>query len=71
MERSAWYTIKHAAGEVGVHPATLRGWERAGLIPQATRRRGLRVYTADDVERIRAAVFQTNGSTSKHDGNHE
>lgn len=40
-----------------VHPATIRRWEREGVIPPAKRRRGLRVYSADDVERIREAVY--------------
>jgi len=42
-----------------VHPSTVRRWELAGVIPAATRRRGRRVYTANDVERIRQAVYVT------------
>lgn len=57
MERTDWFTISQAAGAVGVHPGTLRSWERAGVIPPATRRRGLRVYTPEDVEAIKRAVF--------------
>jgi DNA-binding transcriptional MerR regulator len=52
-------STKEAAGCVGVHPQTLRNWERAGVVPPALRRRGLRVYTLEDVERIRSAVFVT------------
>lgn len=58
MDQSNWFTIRKAAGDIGVHPATLRSWERAGLIPPATRRRGLRVYTAEDVGRIKAKMFR-------------
>jgi DNA-binding transcriptional MerR regulator len=52
-----FFTTKEVAGLVGVHPQTLRSWERTGVIPMATRRRGLRVYTAADVEQIKMAVF--------------
>ena len=51
-------STRDAAARVGVHPQTLRRWEREGIVPIATRRRGQRVYTPADVERIRAAVFR-------------
>lgn len=57
MDQAGWSTIRQAAAAVGVHPATLRSWERDGIIPPATRRRGLRVYSPADVARIKAAVF--------------
>jgi DNA-binding transcriptional MerR regulator len=52
-------TIKQVAAQLGVHPGTLRNWERAGLIAPATRRRGLRVYSVNDVEDIKRAVLTT------------
>jgi excisionase family DNA binding protein len=57
MGRSAVLTIKEAAATLGIHPTTLRRWERAGIIPPAMRRRGFRVYTADDMAAIKRAVF--------------
>lgn len=57
MDPTELVTIKQVAAEVGVHPGTLRNWERAGIIPPALRRRGLRVYTPADVARIKRAVF--------------
>ncbi len=57
MERSVYVTIGEAAAAVGVHPATLRGWERAGVIPAAMRRRGMRVYSAADLAEIERAVL--------------
>ncbi len=58
MEGRVLVTIKQAAAALGVHPGTLRAWERSGVIPTATRRRGLRVYTADDVAAIERAVLE-------------
>lgn len=41
-----------AAGLVGVHPETLRIWERNGLVTP-TRRNRLRLYSANDLRRLR------------------
>ncbi len=51
-------TTRQVAQRLGVHPQTLRRWEREGVIPAAPRRRGLRVYTRRDVELIEAAVMR-------------
>ena len=58
MEGRVLVTIKQAAAALGVHPGTLRAWERSGVIAPATRRRGMRVYTADDVAAIERAVLE-------------
>ncbi len=58
MERDQMLPIREVAVKLGVHPQTLRRWEREGAIPRATRRRGQRIYTWGDVERIVAAVIQ-------------
>ena len=49
-------STKDAARLVGVHPQTLRGWTRRGLLTPVPVRdwRGARVFTAADVERRRA-----------------
>ncbi len=52
-----FYTTQELARRLGVHPQTLRRWEREGIIPPVTRRRNQRVYTPADVERIEAAVI--------------
>ena len=65
MEGRVLVTIKQAAAALGVHPGTLRAWERSGVIPPATRRRGVRVYSADDVAAIERAVLAAPG----HQGN--
>jgi hypothetical protein len=54
---AAYMPIRHAAAAIGVTPRTLTRWEAQGIIPPATRRRGCRVYSADDIVRIKAAVF--------------
>ncbi len=37
----------------------MRRWEREGVVPAASRRRGLRIYTTRDVEMIKARVMST------------
>ncbi|MDQ0792971.1 TioE family transcriptional regulator [Streptomyces sp. B1I3] len=44
------------AGQLGIRPATLRAWERAGLVsPRRDPRTGYRVYSAADVRDARLA----------------
>jgi DNA-binding transcriptional MerR regulator len=44
------------AGKLGIRPATLRKWERAGLVhPHRDRRTGYRVYDEADVRDARLA----------------
>lgn len=44
------FNISEAAKEVGVVPATIRNWEKAGLIRAQRRPNGYRVFYADDIE---------------------
>lgn len=46
------YVISIAAERVGMHPQTLRMYERAGLLKPA-RRGSNRVYSDSDIERLR------------------
>lgn len=57
MDRRMFFSTGQVAARLGVHPQTLRRWERAGVVRPVTRRRGRRVYTVADVERIEAAVM--------------
>ncbi len=50
-------TVRDVARQIGVHPETIRRWERSGLIEQATRRCGRRVYDESDVQRIMGRVL--------------
>ena len=57
MDRRTFFSTGQVAARLGVHPQTLRRWERAGVVRPVGRRRGRRVYTVADVERIEAAVM--------------
>jgi MerR family transcriptional regulator, heat shock protein HspR len=46
------YTISVVAEEYGVHPQTLRMYEREGLIKPSRSAKGTRYYTEEDVERL-------------------
>jgi MerR family transcriptional regulator/heat shock protein HspR len=46
------YTISVVADEYGVHPQTLRMYEREGLITPSRSAKGTRYYTEEDVERL-------------------
>lgn len=47
------YVISVAAKLVGVHPQTLRTYERLGFVQPRRTRRGQRLYCEADLERIR------------------
>ncbi|MEW6667658.1 MAG: MerR family transcriptional regulator [Thermodesulfobacteriota bacterium] len=51
MERRPLYTIGVVADLVGVHPETLRVWERHGLV-KPPRRNSQRLYTDSDLKRL-------------------
>lgn len=52
-DRSTMFVISVAATLAGMHPQTLRQYDRLGLVsPSRTMGRGRR-YTADDVDRLR------------------
>ena len=49
------YTLKQAAEQIGVAPITLKRWLLARKVPEVARdRNGWRVFTADDIRRLRA-----------------
>ena len=58
MRSAEWFRTAEAARRLGVHPQTLRAWEREGVIQPVERRRGQRVYCIQDLERIRTALAQ-------------
>jgi len=47
------YFISMAARELGMHPQTLRKYERLGLIQPSRTIGSIRVYTRDEIERLR------------------
>lgn len=50
-------TVKDVAAHFGIHPETLRRWERSGVIAPAMRRRGRRIYRPTDITRIEQTVL--------------
>ena len=58
---SAVYIISVAAELAGVHPQTLRTYERKGLIKPARTSGGTRRYSAKDVARVRLIQDLTQG----------
>ena len=46
------YTISVVAEEYGIHPQTLRLYEREGLITPSRSAKGTRYYTEENVERL-------------------
>src|ERR1051325_2738168 len=46
------YTISVVAEQYGVHPQTLRMYEREGLIKPSRSEKGTRYYTEEDIERL-------------------
>ena len=59
LSREPVYAISVAASRVGVHPQTLRLYERVGLVKPA-RRGGNRLYSDWDIERLRQIQRLTN-----------
>ena len=53
------YTISVVAEEYGVHPQTLRLYEREGLIKPSRSAKGTRYYTEEDVERLQLILNLT------------
>src|SRR5213082_1105133 len=49
----ACYIISVAARLVNMHPQTLRYYERLGLVAPSRSRGNIRMYSANDVERLR------------------
>lgn len=59
--KRALYVISVAAELAGVHPQTLRTYERKGLIKPARTAGGTRRYSQRDVERVRLIQDLTQG----------
>ncbi len=57
-KQTAVYMISVVSEMLGVHPQTLRLYEREGFV-HPSRRAGVRMYSEDDVERIRAIINLT------------
>jgi len=47
------YFISMAARELGLHPQTLRKYERLGLVQPSRKMGSVRVYSRDEIDRLR------------------
>jgi len=61
MRDGAVFVISVAAELAGVHPQTLRGYERKGLLNPARTAGGTRRYSQRDVDRVRLIQDLTQG----------
>jgi MerR family transcriptional regulator/heat shock protein HspR len=52
VKRPKKYTISVVAEQYGIHPQTLRLYEREGLIKPSRSAGGTRYYTEEDIERL-------------------
>jgi MerR family transcriptional regulator/heat shock protein HspR len=52
-ERDGVYTMAVAARLTGMHPQTLRKYERAGLLTPSRQQGNQRLYSTADIERLR------------------
>ena len=52
VRKAKKYTISVVAEEYGIHPQTLRLYEREGLIKPSRSAKGTRYYTEENVERL-------------------
>ncbi len=50
MARKRWLTLQEAADLLGIHPATLRSWADAGVIPSFRTPGGHRRFALEDVQ---------------------
>jgi len=53
MPTQHFFLISMAARELGMHPQTLRKYERLGLVQPPRTVGSMRVYSRDDLERLR------------------
>jgi excisionase family DNA binding protein len=61
--------VREAARQLGVHENTLRRWEQQGLVEAVRLPSGVRRFRAEDVERLRAEIYESgsNALRSDHD----
>lgn len=60
--------IAAAARHLGVHPDTLRAWEKRGLIQPRRDWTGARRYAPADLDRLRALMFPQTGDPADQPG---
>jgi excisionase family DNA binding protein len=64
MPTSELLQVRAAARRLGVHENTLRRWEENGLIQAVRLPTGVRRFRFEDVERLRAEIYEPGSHTS-------
>lgn len=60
------YHISEVAERVGVHPRTIKRWIKEGKVEEVDRdRRGWRLFTEEDVKKIKEYAFKIEERPSK------
>ena len=57
VERQQFYLISMAARELGMHPQTLRKYERVGLVKPTRATGSMRVYSPAEIDRLRLIKY--------------
>ena len=52
-KRGQQFTVREVAEELGVHPQTIRYYEREGILISRRNRKGVRVFTRADIDRMK------------------
>lgn len=55
--RDEFFLISMAAARLGMHPQTLRKYERLGLVRPTRTLNSVRVYSRDEIERLRTIKY--------------
>lgn len=63
LERVARHPIRTAAKAAGLHPQTLRDYERRGLLRPARTDGGMRLYTDEEIDRAKRLAELTADGT--------
>lgn len=59
MENKIFYTISEFAKKLGIHPQTIRSYQRKGLLPEKRHPlNGYRIFTEEDVTIFRNLILK-------------
>lgn len=63
IKQQTYYRTAEVCGKVGVSRNTLFRWLKEGTVaePECRDRRGWRLFTDQDIERLKAEAYRTNG----------
>lgn len=61
--KEQYYTVKKFAEKIGVHPQTLRNWDKKGILkPSVTSPTGYRLYTEEQYTKYINGEYNTSGN---------